>query len=109
MRPLHLHLVSDDLDGDRMKRKKHWNSFATDFFLPAADAERMLASAGRIDVDAPRARELLSAPLRCHRCGQPQRNMPLLRAHVRACAGGPGGVPGSEGAERAQSKARNNQ
>lgn len=31
--PLHLHVISDDMDSVYLKNKKHWNSFTTDFFL----------------------------------------------------------------------------
>ena len=31
---MHIHLISDDLDGRGMKTKKHRDSFATDFFVP---------------------------------------------------------------------------
>jgi Scavenger mRNA decapping enzyme C-term binding len=32
LRPLHLHVISQDLDGRAMKTLKHWNSFTTPFF-----------------------------------------------------------------------------
>ncbi|KAG5184213.1 hypothetical protein JKP88DRAFT_181425, partial [Tribonema minus] len=33
LEPLHLHVISQDLDGHSMKTPKHWNTFATPFFL----------------------------------------------------------------------------
>ena len=34
---MHIHLISDDLEGRGMKTKKHRDSFATDFFVPVDD------------------------------------------------------------------------
>lgn len=33
MSRLHLHVISDDMNSDCLKNKKHWNSFTTNFFL----------------------------------------------------------------------------
>lgn len=33
MTRLHLHVISDDMNSECLKTKKHWNSFTTDFFL----------------------------------------------------------------------------
>lgn len=30
---LHLHVISDDMNSDCLKNKKHWNSYTTKFFL----------------------------------------------------------------------------
>jgi aprataxin len=32
---LHAHIVSQDFDSSWLKTKKHWNSFASEFFLSA--------------------------------------------------------------------------
>lgn len=44
MAQLHLHVVSQDLRGSGMKHRKHWNSFATDFFRDASVGPRHLFS-----------------------------------------------------------------
>jgi hypothetical protein len=55
--------------------------------VPLAAAEAALSSpAGRLRLDAGAAEALLRAPLRCHRCGGAQADMPRLRAHIAACA-----------------------
>jgi Scavenger mRNA decapping enzyme C-term binding len=33
LKPLHVHIISQDLNGHGMKQPKHWNTFATPFFL----------------------------------------------------------------------------
>jgi hypothetical protein len=42
LEPLHLHLVSADLDSACLKHKKHWNSFAGPFFVDASALEAAL-------------------------------------------------------------------
>lgn len=48
MRQLHMHLLSLDYASDSLKSKKHFNSFATDFFVPPASWERMLLECGEL-------------------------------------------------------------
>ncbi len=72
-----------------MKRKQHWNSFTTSFFLTLADARRALQEKGAVAVDVPAAEALRGSELRCQWCGAPQRTMPALKAHIVQCAGMP--------------------
>jgi aprataxin len=37
MAHLHVHIVSRDMHSDRLKHRKHYNSFNTSFFIPVAD------------------------------------------------------------------------
>ena len=76
-------LVLQDFDSPSLKTKRHYNSFATGFFLRLGSVRAALEAHGRCDVAS---EELLSAELRCHRCGAPQRNMPALKAHLRTHA-----------------------
>ena len=46
MPTLHMHLVSSDLRGSGMKTRRHWNTFATDFFKEADDVVAARARAG---------------------------------------------------------------
>ncbi|KIY69982.1 HIT-like protein, partial [Cylindrobasidium torrendii FP15055 ss-10] len=87
---LHLHVLSADLCSERMKNKKHYNSFhpKLGFFLDIDevlswfDAEptyfRKMASLDHKAYDA-----LLKGPLSCFHCGIEQKNMPLLKAHLQ--------------------------
>ena len=81
--------LAQDFDAPGMKRKQHWNSFTTPFFLPLTDARRALHEKGAVAVDAPAAEALRHLPLRCHWCSAPQRTMPALKAHIVQCAGMP--------------------
>eukprot|EP01041_Mallomonas_annulata_P007600 gene7600-15573_t len=42
--PLHLHIISNDMDSVCMKTKSHWNSFTTDFLIPIDFVEQTLTS-----------------------------------------------------------------
>lgn len=67
MAHLHVHIISRDLCSERARHKKHYNSFATPFFVPLADYP--LA-----EDDARRETGFQNANLRkdlvCWRCGQ---------------------------------------
>ncbi|CAN0475676.1 unnamed protein product [Ectocarpus sp. 12 AP-2014] len=85
--PLHLHVVSMDLDGTGLKGKTHWNSFTTDLFLETSWEERRLEERGSLGLDMRTFRELEHVKLRCFRCpGEPEfRDVESLKAHNRAC------------------------
>jgi len=50
MQQVHLHVISRDLDSPALTNKKHWNSFASKFFLPAEDVIKLLERDGSIKV-----------------------------------------------------------
>ena len=83
--PLHLHVLSSELDSPHLKHKKHYNSFTTAFFLTLDDVVRRLETDGRIRVDEQRTKEELRRPLRCCRCHAPVATMPALKRHLAAC------------------------
>ena len=85
LKPLHLHVISDDFESPCVKTKKHWNSFTTDFFVRAEAVVAALRQGAQFAVDTARFRALLKAPLQCHRCGQGLRNIPLLKRHIVRC------------------------
>ena len=73
-----------------MKTKKHYNSFKGPFFV---DAEAVLEALEEAPTLSPSPLQLpllspeeaalaLAAPLACHRCGAPMKNMPALRTHL---------------------------
>jgi aprataxin len=72
MLPLHLHLISADLDSAALKTKDHWNSFQPPFLRDSAAAAAALEAAGAAGaawVGQAEAKGWLKADLRCHRCG----------------------------------------
>ncbi|KAL3906476.1 MAG: hypothetical protein SGPRY_010535, partial [Prymnesium sp.] len=82
MRQLHMHLLSLDYASDSLKSKKHFNSFATDFFVPPASWERMLLECGELSIDK-HAQELkLKQEMQCPFTAVPLKNMPTLKAHL---------------------------
>ena len=102
MHLLHLHVVSADLSAPALKNKKHWNSFASPFFLSvtqlrhiieqtsAGGGARAVASSSSSSSLSSRLAEyekFLSGNLLCHRVGCALRvlNMPELRKHLEFC------------------------
>ena len=92
--PLHLHIISWDLQSPSLKTKIHWNSFTTDFFVPIDKVIRDLDESGRVqlgcDDDEAAIVEYMTqlektTSLRCHICHQLQPNMPKLKAHIENC------------------------
>ncbi|KAK2466969.1 hypothetical protein APHAL10511_001227 [Amanita phalloides] len=87
---LHLHVLSADLCSEKMKNKKHYNSFHPKlrFFLdidtviswfdatPSFRTSVMGRSQTMYD-------KMLKEPLSCFRCGQPMKNMPILKQHLQ--------------------------
>ena len=91
LHPLHLHLISDDFNSESLKNKKHWNSFATEFFVSPSKVEEMLRGRSDDDMSAPLSdvmetveerEEVLKCPLRCHACTFQAKNIPILKQHL---------------------------
>ncbi|CAM9459764.1 unnamed protein product [Pylaiella littoralis] len=85
LKPLHLHIISQDFDSERMKKRSHWNSFTTDFFLEFSWVEARLQELGSLELHNLRLKDLEATPLRCFRCGRQMGNMTLLKNHNRGC------------------------
>ena len=83
MRRLHMHVISQDFDSDRLKHAKHWNSFTSSFFLDASEVIRTLKEEGRVEIDRDYYERLLKEPLKCHVCRRSLANMPTLKRHIR--------------------------
>jgi len=74
LQPLHLHIISNDFQGEYMKKKQHWNSFThPDFFIHPWN------SIGKtVDLDLATAAKV--APIKC--CETSFSNMVKLKAHL---------------------------
>jgi aprataxin len=85
--PLHMHLISMDLDSVCLKNKKHYNSFATHFFLPTPLVVEDVQRHGHVTLNRRVAElEALEAgPLRCMWCSQPLESIPAVKAHLKQC------------------------
>ena len=66
MNHLHIHILSVDRESDRMRHRKHYNSFATPFFVPVEDFP--LASNDKRR--HPGREGYLDSDLKCWRCGK---------------------------------------
>ncbi|KAG6854329.1 hypothetical protein C0991_008224 [Blastosporella zonata] len=89
MSHLHLHVLSADLHSERMKSKKHYNSFhpKVGFFLDINevlswfDAEdSYFNSMAKLEPKPYEA--LLKEDLACFYCGSSMKNIPALKAHL---------------------------
>ena len=82
MTRLHMHVISRDFNSPCLKTKKHWNSFTSEYFLPAEEVLRRLQTQGKVEVDRSKYEAVLKAPLKCHVCGEICQNMPKLKTHI---------------------------
>uniref|UniRef100_A0A2N9I254 HIT domain-containing protein n=1 Tax=Fagus sylvatica TaxID=28930 RepID=A0A2N9I254_FAGSY len=83
MRQLHIHVISQDFDSKHLKKKKHWNSFNTAFFINSVDVIEDVSNHGRATLRDDES--LLSMELRCHRCRSAHPNIPRLKPHISNC------------------------
>jgi len=90
MKHLHLHVLSADLCSEKMKIKKHYNSFhpKLGFFL---DIDEVLSwfdadpgfFSSMAKLKASEYEPILKEDLSCFRCHSHQKNMPTLKAHLQ--------------------------
>ncbi|KAK0726632.1 HIT-like domain-containing protein [Apiosordaria backusii] len=64
---LHVHIISKDMHSDKVKHKKHYNSFTTEFFIPLVDYP---LAEGDIRRDVGFQNGNLSRDFKCWRCGR---------------------------------------
>ncbi|KAK4872392.1 hypothetical protein RN001_014421 [Aquatica leii] len=80
---LHLHVISNDMNSNALKTKKHWNSFTTDFFLDSKEVCKQLKEEGTVTLpSAETCKKLLDTPLKCHKCEYIPKHMPDLKKHI---------------------------
>ena len=79
MNNLHVHVISVDRESDRMRHRKHYNSFATPFFVPLEDFPLDLDDKRR----HPGREGYLDSDLKCWKCGKNFRNkFSRLKEHL---------------------------
>lgn len=85
--PLHMHLVSMDLESPCLKNKKHYNSFSTYFFLTSDRILDDLRTNHRITInqDTKTLAKYESQPMECLWCGMRLKDMPMMKQHVPRC------------------------
>jgi len=82
---LHLHVISHDLVSDRLKHKKQYNSFATDFFISPQTVLDKLRADGNVTFDRKYYEAALRTPLACYHCDQKFATIPRLKEHLATC------------------------
>lgn len=70
MKLLHLHVISDDFDSQKMRTVHHWNTFNTDFFIDSHTAVEMVKKHGRVEVDEKHYNDILHSSPRCNICSK---------------------------------------
>ncbi|CAN0091562.1 unnamed protein product [Ectocarpus fasciculatus] len=81
MEPLHMHIISQDFDSDRLRRPRHWNIFTTDIFLEPSWVEEKLERHGCLQLDMDRYIRLNEQTPRCHVCHEKISGVERLKAH----------------------------
>ena len=84
---LHLHVISLDLMGACLSKKKHYNSFVTKFFLDVDAVIRDVETNGRVTINQDvSALELFeNQPLACVWCGTRFEQCDALTRHLPSC------------------------
>ncbi|ROW02852.1 hypothetical protein VSDG_01679 [Cytospora chrysosperma] len=79
MNHLHVHVMSRDMHSERLKNRKHYNSFTTGFFVPLEDFPLAKDDSRRRQTGWP------ERPMVCWRCGKDFGNkFKLLKDHVES-------------------------
>jgi len=95
LEPLHLHIISSDMDSPCLRTRKHVISFTTPLFFVSPDSlERHLESAFvnpiRVGVREERAKSILdTAPMLCTKCKIQSTTVPDWKRHNEACTAAP--------------------
>ncbi|CAG9577793.1 Scavenger_mRNA_decapping_enzyme_C-term_binding/HIT_domain_containing_protein_-_putative [Leishmania major strain Friedlin] len=84
---LHMHVLSTDLDSPCLKNKKHYNSFATFFFLTGDRVLDDLERHGRVTLnqDVTRLRQMEEQDMKCLWCGTALPSVPAMKSHIQCC------------------------
>ena len=89
MRHLHLHVISRDFNSVCLKKKKHWNSFTTAFWLDVDWVLQQLDSKQRateyLDYSIDEKEALEKGNMKCPKCGAALSNIPAVKEHVQVC------------------------
>ncbi|KAG9321945.1 hypothetical protein KVV02_006917 [Mortierella alpina] len=83
---LHLHIISQEFCADALKKKQHWNSFTTPFFLNPQFVIDNIQTKGSFSLTAQQTedfRAMISRDLKCNQCNERPKNMPALKRHLQ--------------------------
>eukprot|EP00088_Acartia_fossae_P051920 TRINITY_DN5844_c0_g1_i10.p1 TRINITY_DN5844_c0_g1~~TRINITY_DN5844_c0_g1_i10.p1 ORF type:complete len:322 (-),score=51.48 TRINITY_DN5844_c0_g1_i10:200-1165(-) len=83
MSQVHLHVISQDFNSDRLKTKKHWNSFTTEYFInPEIILDKLISKGKYVPISKVEGDELLKRDLECHICQHKPKNIVDLKKHL---------------------------
>ncbi|KAF4723506.1 aprataxin-like protein, partial [Perkinsus olseni] len=86
MEPFHVHIISTDMRSNRIKHKKHWNSFTTPFFVQLTQVEDILERDGNLHSILSRESHLRD-DLLCNTCSRNfGSRFTKLMHHVTICS-----------------------
>lgn len=68
MNLLHLHVISDDFDSQRIRKLHHWNIFNSEYFIKSCKALEIIKEKGRMHIDENKYNNLLQLPPKCNIC-----------------------------------------
>ena len=85
LHPVHMHVLSLDLAGRALRKKRHYNSFATPFFLESHQALAHIRAGGRFDTANDMYNAYLEQSMQCLWCGAALSGMDVCRNHIAAC------------------------
>ncbi|KAF9971715.1 hypothetical protein BGZ73_005244 [Actinomortierella ambigua] len=86
MSQIHLHVLSTDYSTARMKRKEHWNSFTTEFFISPTKVLQILRVRGEFrlsEQERDRFDAIYKQYLHCPECKEVLRTMPQIKSHYQ--------------------------
>ncbi|KAF4672275.1 aprataxin-like protein [Perkinsus chesapeaki] len=84
LEPFHVHIISGDMKSDRIKHKKHWNSFTTPFFVELNEVESILQIEGSLRSILARESHLKD-DLVCNICGENFGRFLKFKEHRVSC------------------------
>lgn len=68
LRRLHLHVISQDFDSPRMRKKHQWNTFNTSFFIDSEEVMSTVEREGRVAINEQENEALLESRMKCNLC-----------------------------------------
>ena len=84
MKLLHLHVISDDFDSQRIRKLHHWNIFNTEYFIESREALKLIQEKGKILIDERKYDVILDSPAKCNICDKEWIDVNDLCKHRRS-------------------------
>ncbi|EGG21829.1 histidine triad family protein [Cavenderia fasciculata] len=85
MRQLHMHFNTKDYNTPQLKRKEHWQSFTTEFYIPQNEFIGMLETNNQITIDKEKMLAIKDRPLECPKCHKQFDSIPKVKSHHSTC------------------------